>query len=68
MIRKGIDATLYVNHHAGTIRGTVEDFDSSGIQVLWNKKHIFVPNSSIIYIEWREKIVQKKVDEWTDKK
>lgn len=66
-INRGQEVTIYVNHYAGTIRGTVDDFDDSGIKVLMNKKHIFVPNSSIIYIEWREKTVQKKVDEWTKK-
>jgi len=68
MIESGKEVTVYISSHSGSMKGIVEKFDSFGIKLRQNKKHIFIPNSSIIFIEWREKIQQKKLDEWVDVK
>jgi len=68
MIENGKEVVVYVSSHSGSMKGIVEKFDDLGIKLHQNKKHIFIPNSSIIFIEWREKIQQKKLDEWVDVK
>lgn len=68
MIESGKEVTVYISSHSGPMKGIVEKFDNFGINLIQNKKHIFIPNSSIIFIEWREKIQQQKLDEWVDVK
>lgn len=64
MIESGKEVTVYISNHSGSMKGIVEEFDSFGIRLRQNKKYVFIPNSSIIFIEWREKNPQKKLDKW----
>ena len=64
MIESGKEVTVYITNHSGSMKGIVEKFDDFGIKLRQNKKYVFIPNSSIIFIEWREKNPQKKLDKW----
>jgi len=64
MIESGTEVTVYITNHSGSMKGIVEKFDDFGIKLRQNKKYVFIPNSSIIFIEWREKNPQKKLDKW----
>jgi len=66
MIESGKEVTVYITNHSGSMKGIVEKFDDFGIKLRQNKKYVFIPNSSIIFIEWREKNPQKKLDKWID--
>ena len=68
MIESGKEVTVYISSHSGMMKGIVEKFDNLGINLRQNKKHIFIPHTSIIFVEWREKNPQKKLDEWVDVK
>lgn len=68
MIESGKEVTVHVSNHYGLMKGIVEKFDDFGIKIRQNKKHVFIPNSSIIFIEWREKNSQKKLDKWINVK
>ena len=68
MIESGKEVTVYISNHSGLMKGIVEKFDNLGINLRQNKKYVFIPHTSIIFIEWREKNPQKKLDKWIETK